>query len=245
MLKPWNDEKLLASLGLALRLRDSEAELRRLRSQTRQLASDIDQRLGDMIGESPAMKAVQGLVRKVAATDAAVLITGENGTGKELVARAIHRQSDRREGAFIGVDIASLPEALFESELFGHVKGAFTDAKEGRMGRFESASGGTLFLDEIGNLPLAMQAKLLRAIESGEVAPDRVERTSSRRRPPRLRNEREPARNGREEEVQAGPPLPHQHDRDRLAAPAREEGGHSAPRPSFPRPLLQEIQDVR
>jgi two-component system, NtrC family, response regulator HydG len=171
ILKPWNDEKLLASLGLALRLRASEAELRRMRSQRRQLASDADQRLGEMIGEGPAMQAVLALIRKVAATDAAVLITGENGTGKELVARAIHRQSDRREGAFIGVDIASLPESLFESELFGHAKGAFTDAKEARMGRFESACGGTLFLDEIGNLPMTMQAKLLRAIESGEIAP--------------------------------------------------------------------------
>ncbi len=112
ILKPWNDEKLLAGLGLTLRLRDSQAELRRLRSQRRQLASDIDHRLGEMIGEGPAMLGVQALIRKVAATDAAVLISGENGTGKELVARAIHRQSDRRDGAFIGVDIASLPEGF-------------------------------------------------------------------------------------------------------------------------------------
>jgi len=108
-------------------------------------------------------------IEKVAKTDANVLITGENGTGKELVARALHRRSNRSENAFISVDMGALPESLFESELFGHEKGAFTDAKESRAGRFEIANGGTLFLDEIGNIPLQLQPKLLSALQTHEI----------------------------------------------------------------------------
>jgi two-component system, NtrC family, response regulator HydG len=171
VLKPWDNDKLLGTLEMALRLRRSRLEVALLRSQRMQMELDAEQKRGEMIGESPAMKEVFALIRKVAATDANVLVTGENGTGKELVARALHRRSARSEGAFIGVDIASIPETLFESELFGHAKGAFTDAKASRIGRFESASGGTLFLDEIGNLTMPMQAKLLRAIESREATP--------------------------------------------------------------------------
>jgi two-component system, NtrC family, response regulator HydG len=171
VLKPWDNGKLLGTLEMALRLRRSRLEVALLRSQRAQLEEDADKRTGEIVGESPAMREVFALIRKVAATDANVLVTGENGTGKELVARELHRRSERSGGAFIGVDIASIPETLFESELFGHAKGAFTDAKDSRMGRFESASGGTLFLDEIGNLSFRMQAKLLRAIESREVTP--------------------------------------------------------------------------
>jgi two-component system response regulator HydG len=123
----------------------------------------------DFIGESKAIHNVFGTITKVAKTDANVLILGENGTGKELVARALHRQSQRSEEVFISVDMGALSETLFESELFGHVKGAFTDAKDSRAGRFEIASGGTLFLDEIGNLPLMLQAKLLGVIETRAV----------------------------------------------------------------------------
>ena len=171
ILKPWKNEKLLGTLSMALALRRSRTEVRQLRSQQRQLLSDMDQRSGEMVGDSPAMRVVLDLVRKVAATDASVLILGENGTGKELVARALHRQSSRSDKVFIGLDMASLSESLFESELFGHEKGSFTGARESRIGRFETASGGTLFLDEIGNLSLPMQAKLLRAIEAREVTP--------------------------------------------------------------------------
>jgi DNA-binding NtrC family response regulator len=171
VLKPWDNEKLLGTLEMALRLRRSRLEVALLRSQRMQLELDADQQHGEILGESPAMAEVFALIRKVAATDANVLVTGENGTGKELVARALHKRSSRSEGAFIGVDIASIPESLFESELFGHAKGAFTDAKASRIGRFESASGGTLFLDEIGNLTMPMQAKILRAIEAREVTP--------------------------------------------------------------------------
>ena len=122
-----------------------------------------------MIGVSPEMQQVFANIEKVASTDADILILGENGTGKELVARALHRRSQRENEVFISVDMGAIAESLFESELFGHMKGAFTDAKEARPGRFELASGGTLFLDEIGNLSMAMQAKLLSVLEARKV----------------------------------------------------------------------------
>jgi two-component system, NtrC family, response regulator HydG len=171
ILKPWKNEKLLSTLSMVLALKRSMTEVNRLRLQQMQLVSDMDRLSGEMIGEGPAMREVFDLVRKVAATDASVLILGENGTGKELVARALHRLSRRSEGVFIGLDMASISESLFESELFGHVRGSFTGARESRIGRFENASGGSLFLDEIGNLSLPMQAKLLRAIETREITP--------------------------------------------------------------------------
>ncbi|MBN1999729.1 sigma-54-dependent Fis family transcriptional regulator, partial [candidate division KSB1 bacterium] len=134
-----------------------------------QLAADLDQRYHEMVGTSPPMQKVFNDIEKIAATDANVLILGENGTGKEMVARALHRQSERREEVFISVDMGSIPENLFESELFGYNKGAFTDARNDKPGRFEVASGGTLFLDEIGNIPLPIQAKLLRVLEERHV----------------------------------------------------------------------------
>lgn len=170
VLKPWQNEKFLATLAAALQLRQSKMELNSLRSRQKVLNEDMDNGFYELVGDSPAMQSVFRTISKVAATDANVLILGENGTGKELVARALHRQSDRRDDAFIGVDMGSISKSLFESELFGHVKGAFTDAKEDRAGRFEIASGGTLFLDEIGNIPLELQAKLLTVIQNKEVA---------------------------------------------------------------------------
>jgi DNA-binding NtrC family response regulator len=169
VLKPWQNEKLLATISSALNLRHSRLEVDKLRSQQKQLSEDIDQRYHEMIGVSPAMQQVFGTIDKVAATDADVLILGENGTGKELVARALRRQSRRANEVFISVDMGAIAETLFESELFGHMRGAFTDAREDRPGRFELASGGTLFLDEIGNLSLAMQAKLLSVLETRKV----------------------------------------------------------------------------
>ena len=169
VLKPWQNEKLLATISSALNLRYSRLEVDKLRSQQKQLSEDIDQRYHDMIGVSPAMQHIFATIDKVAATDADVLILGENGTGKELVARALHRQSQRANEVFISVDMGSIAETLFESELFGHMRGAFTDAKEDRPGRFELASGGTLFLDEIGNLSMAMQAKLLSVLATRKV----------------------------------------------------------------------------
>jgi DNA-binding NtrC family response regulator len=166
ILKPWQNEKLLATVSSALSLRRSRLEASTLRSRQKQLSADLDQLFHDFIGRSEAMEAVFATIRKVANTDANVLILGENGTGKELVARELHRQSKRAGEVFISVDIGALSETLFESELFGHTKGAFTDAREDRAGRFEVASGGTLFLDEVGNIPLPLQAKLLRVIET-------------------------------------------------------------------------------
>ena len=170
VLKPWQNEKFLATLAAALQLRQSKMELNSLRSRQKVLSEDMDNGFHELVGVSPAIQSVFRTISKVAATDANVLILGENGTGKELVARALHRQSNRRDDAFIGVDMGSISKSLFESELFGHVKGAFTDAKEDRAGRFEIASGGTLFLDEIGNIPLELQAKLLTVIQNKEVA---------------------------------------------------------------------------
>jgi two-component system response regulator HydG len=164
--KPWQNEKLLATVSAGMRLRWSQAKVESLRSREKQLRADLDQKFHDFIGDSAAMKQVFTVISKVAGTDANVLILGENGTGKELVAREIHRQSSRSEEPFISVDMGAIPETLFESELFGHLKGAFTDAKENRTGRFEMVSGGTLFLDEIGNLHLPLQAKLLAALQN-------------------------------------------------------------------------------
>jgi DNA-binding NtrC family response regulator len=169
ILKPWQNERLIATLTAALNLRQSRTEATSLRSKQKQLSADLDQPFHDFIGKSSAMEAVFDAIQKVAKTEANVLILGENGTGKELVARDLHRQSSRAEEVFISVDMGALSETLFESELFGHVKGAFTDAKGERAGRFEIASGGTLFLDEIGNLPLTLQAKLLTVIENRKV----------------------------------------------------------------------------
>jgi DNA-binding NtrC family response regulator len=169
VLKPWQNEKLLATISSALNLRYSRLEVDKLRSQQKQLSEDIDQRYHEMIGVSPAMQQVFATIDKVASTDADVLIRGENGTGKELVARALRRQSRRAGEVFISVDMGAIAETLFESELFGHMRGAFTDAREDRPGRFELASGGTLFLDEIGNLSMAMQAKLLSVLETRKV----------------------------------------------------------------------------
>jgi DNA-binding NtrC family response regulator len=169
ILKPWQNERLIATLTTALSLRQTRTEATKLRSKQQQLSADLDQPFHDFIGKSPAMEAVFDAIKKVAKTEANVLILGENGTGKELVARDLHRQSSRAEEVFISVDMGALSETLFESELFGHVKGAYTDAKGDRAGRFEIASGGTLFLDEIGNLPLTLQAKLLTVIENRKV----------------------------------------------------------------------------
>lgn len=169
--KPWQNEKMLTTLASAMKLRSSQQELDKLRSREKQLAADIDQRYHEMIGECEGMQRVFHTIDKVAKTDANVLILGENGTGKELVARAIHRESSRAHEVFISVDMGAISETLFESELFGHVKGAFTDARNDRTGRFEIASGGTLFLDEIGNLSAGNQAKLLRVLEERQIMP--------------------------------------------------------------------------
>lgn len=164
--KPWRNEKLLATVKSAYQLSQTQHEISKLKDKHEILLESDDIQAGEIIGNSPAIQQVFRLIEKVAKTDANVLILGENGTGKELAAREIHRLSPRSSSTFVKVDLGAVAETLFESELFGHVKGAFTDAKKDRMGRFELASGGTLFLDEIGNLNLPLQAKLLSALQN-------------------------------------------------------------------------------
>ena len=137
--KPWRNERLLTTIKAGIELSQSRKKVQQLTDQQQMLANDLEQPFGEIIGKSPAMQRVFTLVEKVAKTDANVLILGENGTGKEVIARAIHRQSLRKEKVFITVDLGAIPESLFESELFGHKKGAFTDAKTDRAGRFEVA----------------------------------------------------------------------------------------------------------
>ena len=169
VLKPWQNDKLIATLNTAVKLKRSYNEVDKLRKAKKQLEEDINQPFRDIIGSSPAMQHIYKLVDKVAGTDANVLILGENGTGKELIARAIHQKSLRSDSVYVGVDMGAITETLFESELFGHKKGAFTDAHADRTGRFEAANGGTLFLDEIGNLSLPLQSKLLAALQNREI----------------------------------------------------------------------------
>lgn len=169
ILKPWKNQKLLGTILSAIQLRHSRKDLERAKLTQEKLSSDLDVGFTDFVGESPAITRVRELIDRVAHTEADVLILGENGTGKELVARAIHRQSLRKDKVFISVDLGGITETLFESELFGHVKGAFTDAKQDKPGRFEIASGGTLFLDEIGNLSLPLQAKLLTVLQQRKI----------------------------------------------------------------------------
>ena len=169
ILKPWDNEKLLATLKLAIELNLSKEEVKILKERETELKKEINRDQKFIIGSSPQLMNVLNMVRKVAKTDANVLITGENGTGKELIAQEIHRLSHRSREVLVSVDMGSLSETLFESELFGHLKGAFTDAHENRQGKFEIADKGTLFLDEIGNLSFNLQAKLLAVIENRQI----------------------------------------------------------------------------
>jgi len=167
--KPWDPEKLLVTLKNAWHLRRSGQEVKKLKGKQKQLSEDLDREYRMFHGTSESMGRLMDTVDRVADTDANVLILGENGTGKEVIAREIHKRSKRSGQIFVGVDIGSLSESLFESEMFGHVKGAFTDAREDRTGRFEAADEGTLFLDEIGNIPPSIQAKLLQVIQNREL----------------------------------------------------------------------------
>jgi DNA-binding NtrC family response regulator len=169
VLKPWDNEKILATIHAAFQLGKSKKEVSLLKQSEKKLKHLINETEQQIIGTSSAINAVLKITEKVAKTSANVLITGENGTGKELIARAIHNQSAQHQEILVNVDVSAIPESLFESELFGHVKGAFTDAKNDRAGKFEVAHNGTLFLDEIGNLPLQLQSKLLKVIQQKEI----------------------------------------------------------------------------
>jgi DNA-binding NtrC family response regulator len=166
VVKPWDNNKLITTLQAAIKLRQSMIENKKLRDRQKQINKGIIKQYGPLIGKSQAMEKVLQVVNKVARTDANVLVIGENGTGKELIVKEIHNISRRADEVFISIDIGTITETLFESEMFGHIKGAFTDAREDKTGWFETASGGTLFLDEIGNLSLTMQSKLLAAIQN-------------------------------------------------------------------------------
>ncbi|AKS40523.1 sigma-54-dependent transcriptional regulator [Wenzhouxiangella marina] len=165
--KPWDNRRLLSIVRNQIELSHALKRSRHLAAENDLLKSEDP----DFIAESPAMREVVDLVRRVAPADVAVLITGEAGTGKGMVARLLHRHSERSDHPMISVNMGSVPEAVYESEMFGHVRGAFTDASADRTGRFELADRGTLFLDEIGNVPVSQQAKLLRVLETGEYEP--------------------------------------------------------------------------
>ncbi|EKD30860.1 MAG: hypothetical protein ACD_77C00467G0006 [uncultured bacterium] len=171
ILKPWENEKLLATLRSALKLRKSNRTVDDLRKRELDMKSELNRDERMIIGASPAMKKIQDLVKKVARTDANIIITGENGTGKELIAREIHRLSERSNELLVAVDLGSMSETLFESEMFGHAKGSFTNAFEARIGKIMLANKGTLLLDEIGNLPLNLQSKLLNVLQNRVVIP--------------------------------------------------------------------------
>lgn len=167
--KPWDDDRLLSTVTTAMKLRKSGEEIERLKTRQKHLTENINRSHNNLIGESAPMQELLRTIEKVAATDANILLLGENGTGKEMAAMEIHKRSGRSEEVFVTVDMGAISGTLFESELFGHTRGSFTDAREDRPGRFEIASGGTLFLDEIGNLPLVLQPKLLSVLQSREL----------------------------------------------------------------------------
>ena len=168
-MKPWENDKLIATLHAALRLRFSKVENKGLKDLNQALTRELSSKEPILMGKSPVMQQVYAMVKKVAVTDADVLILGENGTGKEVIAREIHRLSPRKNEIMVHVDMGAISESLFESELFGHEKGAFTDAREDRIGKFETAGKGTLFLDEIANLSPALQSKILAALQNRTV----------------------------------------------------------------------------
>ncbi|MCK5400019.1 MAG: sigma-54-dependent Fis family transcriptional regulator [Flavobacteriaceae bacterium] len=170
ILKPWSNEKFLATINAALTLSRSNQKNRILKSANAALNENIDSKFGPIIGSSKAMQQLMSIIDKVSATEANLLLLGENGTGKQHLAREIHKRSEFKDGPFIHVDLGALSENLFESELFGHVKGSFTGAHEDKPGRFEMAENGTLFLDEIGNLSFALQSKLLTVLQDRKVS---------------------------------------------------------------------------
>ena len=231
--KPWDNARLVSILTTQVELGRALRRAQRLETENRLLRRD---HLPQMIAESPKMKPVLQLMERVGPSDANVLITGEHGTGKELVAQWLHASSPRSARSFIAVNMGGLSEGLFESELFGHVKGAFTDAKTDRVGRFELADGGTLFLDEIGTVPLALQSKLLRVLQTGDV--ERVGSSKARHVDVRvdLGDEREPAAGSRRGPLPRRPALPPQHDRDPPAAAARSPRGHPGAGDALPSP---------
>ena len=169
--KPWEPQKLIVTIQNAIEISKSNKEIKHLKRKSKYFKEDVNSKISPIIGQSTVVRNLLKTVEKVASTDANILILGENGTGKELIAREIHNRSNRCNEVFLHADLSTLNEGIFESELFGHIKGAFTDAKEDKTGKFEAASGGTLFLDEIGNLSVNLQSKLLTALQTREFSP--------------------------------------------------------------------------
>jgi len=163
--KPWNNERMLSAINTQLKLASIDKKLNRLNQENKLLRSQSFPENNGIIAQSPAMKTLLSSLEELAKSDMSILLTGDNGTGKSMLASYVHQRSSRADNSFVPVNMGAIPESLFESEMFGHLKGAFTDAKENRIGRFEMAEQGTLFLDELANIPLAQQAKLLRVLE--------------------------------------------------------------------------------
>ncbi len=231
--KPWTNAQLLQSIETALGLQEARGGRERPLPTRDELDTAFD--FSGVIGSDPRLLEVLDVVARVAPTDASVLITGESGTGKELIAEALHRNSRRREGPFVKVNLGGVSSTLFESEMFGHVKGAFTDARSDRKGRFELAAGGTIFLDEIGELEPGSQVKMLRVLQDRSYEPlgssvtrsvdVRVVSATNRDLPALVARGRVPG----------GPPLPAEPHRAPRAAAARAAGGRPRPGPSLPR----------
>ena len=229
--KPWDNARLLAIIRTQIELSQALRKGQRLEAENSLLRSEGFPKI---VAESPAMQNVLQVISRVGPSDANVLVLGENGTGKGVVARALHSVSSRASRPMVVVNSGGVSEGVFESELFGHVRGAFTDAKADRVGRFELADQGTLFLDEIANVPLSQQNKLLRVIETGEF--ERLGSSRTRRVDVRIlsatnANIPEEVSGGT---VPAGSALPPEHDRDPPAAAARPPRGHAAARPALP-----------
>ena len=225
--KPWDNERVLAVVRTQVELGRALRRSQRLEAENRVLRDQGTNR-PTLIAESAAMRPVLELIARVGPSDANVLITGENGTGKGTVAQSLHAVSSRASRALVTVNAGGLSEGLFESELFGHVKGAFTDAKTDRVGRFELAEGGTLFLDEIANISMSLQAKLLRVLETGEF--ERVGSSRTRRANVRIisATNADLSARGRRRPFPPGSAVPPEHDRDSAAAAARSPRGHPA-----------------
>ena len=228
--KPWENERLLTILRSQVDLRRALQRAERLAAQNRLLQAEGRP---EFIATAPVMQPVLEAITRVGPSDANVLITGEHGTGKEVVARTLHAVSARASRLMVSVNTGAVPEALFESELFGHVKGAFTDARFDRIGRFELADGGTIFLDEIGNVPLRQQAKLLRVLEAGETRARRLVPRPARGRARSLRHQCRSSRSLRFRPVSRRLAVPPEHSRDSRACAARTPRRYSCARRTF------------
>ncbi len=240
--KPWENARLLAIVRTQMELGQALRRGQRLEAEIGLLRDEGKVRL---IAESASMQPVLQMIARVGPSEANVLITGENGTGKGTVAHALHAVSLRSTRPLATVNAGGLSEGVFESELFGHVKGAFTDAKTDRVGRFEMADGGTLFLDEIANVPMNLQPKLLRVLETGEFERVGSSKTRRGRRADHLRHQLRPARGGDDGPLPPGPALPPQHHRDPPPPAARPTGGHPAARRALPPPARAALSEAR